>query len=185
MNSTEEQMTAAGRPEIDAIIGLAHIQLSAAEQVWTANLNIARACFADSAEYARSVLDAKDAEQVYQLNATMLRPAMDRALSYQRDIYRAASQASDELARLGDLQKAEINRNMAAYLDRLARYVPVGAESAVAAFRLAFESANNALYSLAQDLVEVTEAPDPLASPDLPATHDAGGAAKGARKRAA
>ena len=62
MYVTPEQIAAGNKAGVEAIIGLANSQFAFFERWSALNLNLTKAAFEDSVNYAKSLLGAKDAD---------------------------------------------------------------------------------------------------------------------------
>ena len=161
MYVTPEQVSASGKAGVEALLSLANAQLAAYERLSSLSLDATRSAFEDSVNYARAVLGAKDVQEVVNLSAAAAQPALEKALAYSRKVYEVSSQTQGEFTKLMEAQAGEVNRNMAALLDRFAKNAPAGSDVAVAAVKSAIAAANTAYDSftkVAKQASEIAEA---------------------------
>ncbi len=178
MYMTPEQVNASGKAGIEALLVLANAQLSAYERLSSLSLDATRSAFEDSVSYARALLGAKDVQEWVNLSASAAQPALEKALAYSRKVYEVSSQSQGEFTKLMEAQAAEMNRNMAAMLDKFAKNAPAGSDVAVAAVKSAIAAANTAYDSFSKVAKQASE----IAEANMSA---AANAAKDAKKKAA
>jgi phasin family protein len=178
MYITPEQVSTSGKAGVEALLGLANAQLAAYERLSSLNLDATRSAFEDSVSYARAVLGAKDVQELINLSASAAQPALEKALSYSRKVYEVSSQTQGEFTKLMEAQAAEMNRNMAAMLEKFAKNAPAGSDVAVAAVKSAIAAANTAYDSFSKVAKQASE----IAEANLTA---AANVAKDVKKKAA
>jgi phasin family protein len=157
MYVTPEQVSATGKAGIESLLGLANAQFAACERLWNLNLTATKSAFEDSVNYARAVLGAKDVQEVVNLSAAATQPAIEKALAYSRKVYEVSTQTQGEVTKLVEAQAAEMNRNMAALLDKFAKSAPAGSDVAVAAVKSALAAANTAYDSFSKVAKQANE----------------------------
>src|SRR5687767_11058024 len=87
MYITPEQMTASSKAAVEAFLGLAKAQFAAFERLSAINMTAARAALEDGAGYTRTVLGAKDLQEVANINAAAAQPTLEKVLAYSRSVY--------------------------------------------------------------------------------------------------
>jgi len=140
-----EQIAAANKMGVEALISLANTQFAALQRLSALNFNVAKSAFDESASYAKSLLGAKDAQDFAGLNASAAQPAIEKVVAYSRNVYEIVTQTNAELKTLAEAQAGEFNRNMAGYLDQVSKSAPAGSDVVVAAVRSAL-AATNSVY---------------------------------------
>jgi phasin family protein len=143
MYMSNEQIAATHLAGMEAAAGFAQVQFAVLERMYSLSFNATKSSLEEGANYARALLDAKDAQQCMDLSTEYGQPAIEKAYSCTRSYLELGTHARDEMTRLFEAQAAEINRMAAAWLNRLAKYAPGGAEVAVAAMKTAFKAADN------------------------------------------
>jgi phasin family protein len=156
-----DQIAASSKAGAEMLLGLSKAQFAIFERLSAINMNAARSALEDSAGYTRALLNAKDIQEVTNLNASTAQPVLEKMLSYSRSVYEASTQAQSEISKLLEAQSAEFTRNMASMLDRFAKNAPAGSDVAVAAVKSAMAAANTAYDSftrVARQASEMAEA---------------------------
>ena len=185
MSFKPEQFAAANEANVAAALSLANSAFANAERLTTLNLNTARAAFDDSVAGVKALLAAKDPQELVALQSTLAQPLVEKSVAYARSIYEIASQAREEVAKLVDGQVAELNKSLAAALEKAAKSAPAGSEVALAAVQTAIDAANSAYDSVAKAVKQVTEAAEANAEALTSATVKAAAPAKRTTKKSA
>jgi phasin family protein len=178
MYATPEQIAATNKAGVEAILGLANAQFAAFERLSTLNFNTAKAAFEESIGHAKALLNAKDVQEIVNLNAAAAQPALEKAVAYSHRIYEVASKTQGEVAKFVESQSAEFSKNLSGLLEKLSKNAPAGSDIAVAAVRSALVAANSAYDSFSKVAKQATE----IAEANFAA---ASSATKEARKRTA
>jgi phasin family protein len=157
MYVTPEQVAANSRAGVEALIALAHSNFATAEKFAALNFNTTKSMFEDGMNHARALLNAKDVQELVNLNAAVAQPNIERVIAYSRSVYELATQAQAEFTRVLEGQAGEFNKNVAGILDKLAKNAPAGSDVAVAAVKSAIAAANSAYSSFSQVAKQATE----------------------------
>jgi phasin family protein len=157
MYVTPEQLTALTQGNIDAAIGIARLNFATAEKLAALNFTAAKDAFEDATGYAKTLAGVTDPQALVSLNARAGQPALEKAVAYSRNVYEILSQANGEIGRLVEQRTGELNRTVAAVIDRLAKDAPAGSDVAVAAVKSAFAAANSTYDSFSKAAKQATE----------------------------
>ena len=157
MYASPEQLSAASKASVDAFVGLASTQFAAFERLTALSFNAGKSAFEDSIGLTRSLMGAKDVQEVVNLNAAAAQPSIDKALAYSRGVYEVSTQTQGEVTKLVEAQAAEMNKNMVSLLDKFAKNAPAGSDVAVAAVKSALAAANTAYDSLSKVAKQANE----------------------------
>ena len=161
MYTTPEQIASANKAGVEAILGLASTQFAAIERLSALNVNAAKTAFEEGLGRAKALLNAKDAQEIFSLNAAASQPALEKAIAYSRSVYEVAAQAQGEMAKFVEARVAEFNRNLVGVLDKVSKNAPAGSDVAVAAVKSALAAASTAYDSfnkVAKQATEIAEA---------------------------
>ena len=161
MFATPDQVLAAQKANLETALTVTTSLFSSAERLVALNLNTARNILEDSVNTSRSLLSAKDPQEVLSIQGNLGQPALERAVSYARSVYEISMQTNEELAKLVEAQYAEVNKGVVSTLDKLSKNAPAGSDVAVAAVKSALAAANSAYDSMskaARQVAEVAEA---------------------------
>jgi phasin family protein len=161
MYNTPEQMASANKANVESILTLANTAFASAERIAALNLNTARNLLEDMVSNAKSLMGAKDVQELMSVQASLAQPAVEKAVAYSRSIYEITTQTQEELTKVFEAQFAEINKNFTSALDKAAKNAPAGSDVAVAAVKSAIAAANSAYDSMtkaAKQVAEIAEA---------------------------
>jgi phasin family protein len=145
MLPNNEQLIAAHKANVEALIGLSQKAFEGAEKLVALNLKAARESLADAAELARAAVAAKDAQTLLQLQAEYLQPAAEKAAAYARSVYDVTTELQGEVAEMVESQAGDVQAKMKALVDAAAKNAPAGSENAVSLLKSTFAAANDAM----------------------------------------
>lgn len=161
MYTTPEQFAGANKANVETLLTMANTAFASAERLAALNLNTARTLLEDSVNTAKTLLAAKDAQELVSMQAALTQPAFEKVVAYSRSIYEIATQTQDEFSKIFDSQYVEINKNVTSALDKAVKNAPAGSDVAVAAVKSAIAAANSAYETMnkaAKQVAEMTEA---------------------------
>lgn len=159
--NTPEQFAATNKANIETMLSLANSAFANVERLAALNLNTARSVLEDSVASTKALLAVKDVQELIALQSSLTQPLVEKAVAYARSVYEIASQSQEELSKVMEGQVAEVNKGVAAALDKAAKSAPAGSDVAVAAVKSAIAAANSAYDSFnkaAKQAAEITEA---------------------------
>ena len=185
MLTTPEQLASANKANVEAMLTLANTAFASAERFAALNLNTARAVLEDGVNNAKALLGAKDLQEVISLQATLAQPSVEKAVAYSRSVYEISAQTQEEFSKLVEAQFAEVNKNVAATLDKAAKSAPAGSDVAVAAVKSAIAAANSAYDTMSKPAKQVAEIAAANVASATNATVKAVGAAQTKARKAA
>lgn len=161
MYTTPEQLAGANKANVETLLTVANTAFASAERLAALNLNTARTILEDSVNNAKSLLAAKDAQELVSMQAALAQPAFEKAVAYSRSLYEIATQTQEEFSKIFDSQYVEINKNVSSALDKAVKNAPAGSDVAVAAVKSALAAANSAYETMnkaAKQVAEMAEA---------------------------
>lgn len=135
MYVTPEKFLSASKASVETALAFAEAHFAAVEKVAAVNVASAKASFHDAAEHVRSVLAAKDAQELVQINSAAAQPSIEKAVDYARSVYDATAQAQANLVKALDAQTTELNKAFGTTLEAFAKNSPVGSEAMVGAMK--------------------------------------------------
>lgn len=150
MYVTPDQMIAANKASVEALLGVASTQFAAFERLSALTFNATKAAFEDSVAHTRALLGVKDVQELINLNSAAAQPAMEKAIALSRNLYDVATQSQGELTKLVETQAGELNKSMVSLLDKVSKTAPAGSDVAVAAVKSAMAAANSAYDSMSK-----------------------------------
>lgn len=155
--TTPEQIAAANKNNVETLLALANAVFNQAERLTALNLNTARAALEDGVAAAKSVLAAKNPQELAGLQSSLTQPVIEKVVAYSRSVYEIASEGQAEVAKLFEGQVAEFNKTVEAALEKAAKSAPAGSEPMFAAVKSALGAANNVYESATKATKQVTE----------------------------
>jgi phasin family protein len=185
MYTTPEQFAGANKANVETLLTIANTAFASAERLAALNLNTARTLLEDSVNTAKTLLAAKDVQELVGMQTALAQPAFEKAVAYSRSIYEIATQTQDEFSKIFDSQFVEINKNVTSALDKAAKSAPAGSDVAVAAVKSAIAAANSAYETMNKAAKQVAEMAEANVAAATSATVKAVGAATPKAKKAA
>lgn len=159
--ATPEQISAANKANIESLLALANTTFASVEKLATLNLNTARTLLEDSVTNTKTLMGAKDVQELVALQTSLAQPTIEKIVAYGRNVYEITASIQGEVSKLIESQVGEANKNLNAVLDKAAKSAPAGSDVAVAAVKSAIAAASSAYDSMskaAKQVVELTEA---------------------------
>lgn len=184
MFATPEQLATANKANVEALLNLANTAFASAERLAALNLNTARSMLEDSVSGAKAVLGAKDVQELITVQTNFAQPSVEKTVAYSRSLYEISAQTQEEFSKVVEAQFSELNRNVAAMLDKAAQSAPAGSDVAVAAMKSAIAAANSAYDSINKAAKQVAEIAEANVAAATTATVKAVGAAAATPKAA-
>jgi phasin family protein len=160
MYVTPDKFAATNKAGVEALLGFAQAQIGAIERLAQLNIESTKEALSDSAEHVKSLLEAKDPQELMKLNAAYAQPALAKAVTYSKSVYDVTSQTQATVTRLIEAHAADMNKAIVTFLDNMSKNAPVGADAAVSAVKTALAAANTAYDSIsrvAKQAAEVVE----------------------------
>ena len=161
MYVTPEQIQAATKANVEALLAVANAQFSAFEKLANISAGAVKSAFEDSIANTRALLGAKDVQEFVSLQSTLAQPAIEKAIAYSKSVYEVATEANSELSRVAERRVAEWNENFVSLLDKVSKNAPAGSDVAVAAVKSMLAAANSAydnMNKVAKQATEIAEA---------------------------
>jgi len=161
MYVTPEQIQAAQKANVEALLNVANFQFSTLEKLASLNANAVKAAFEDSVTNTRALMGAKDVQEFTSLQSTLTQPTLEKAIAWSKSVYEVATSANAELSKLAEQRTAEWNENFAGMLEKATKNAPAGSDVAVAAMKQMLTAANSAydnLNKVAKQATEMAEA---------------------------
>ena len=157
MYVTPEQIQAATKANVEAVLAVASTQFAVLEKLASINANAMKTAFEDSIANARALIGAKDAQELVNLQSSFAQPALEKAISYSRSVYEVATGANAELSKVAEKRVAEWNENFVSVLDKVTKNAPAGSDVAVAAVKSMLAAANSAYDNFSKVTKQATE----------------------------
>ena len=158
MYNVPEQLLATNKEALEMFVEFAGIAAAGAEKLLDAQMKIAKAVFADSVKHAKTVVAAKDVQELTEIQTTSVQPSTEKAAAYGRTIYSVVAETQAELSKFFEVRFADANKNLTSALDKAVKSAPAGSDVAVAAVKSALAAANQAYDAFSKATKQVTEA---------------------------
>ncbi|HEX6295556.1 MAG TPA: phasin family protein [Burkholderiales bacterium] len=161
MYVTPEQIQAASKANVEALLAVANAQFAAFEKLANINAGAVKNAFEDSIANTRALLGAKDVQEFVTLQNAFAQPAIEKAIAYSKSVYEVATETNAELSKVAERRVAEWNENFVTLLDKVSKNAPAGSDVAVAAVKSMLAAANSAydnLNKVAKQATEMAEA---------------------------
>lgn len=154
---TIEQVAATQQAQMNTLFGFGAKAVESVEKMIELNLQASKAMLADSAEYTKSLLSAKDAQEFLKVQTAFVQPLAEKSAAYSRHLYDIAAGANAELTQAAEAQAASAQKQFASAVEAAAKNVPQGGEAAVAAVKNAMTGANTAFEQVQKVVKQATD----------------------------
>jgi len=144
MISTPAQVAEFQKTQLDTLFALLLTESAATEKLVDLNLAAAKALLEESAEKTQAMLGVKDPQELLSVGSGLAQPALEKVVSYNRNVYGIASGAGADFSKIFETQIAQGNKQVAEMIDFASKNTPTGAEPAVSMFKSALAAANTA-----------------------------------------
>ena len=85
--ATPEDFITAQKAQVETLFGLTAKAFESVEKIIELNVTASKAALAESADHAKAVLSAKDAQELLALQASLFQPLAEKATAYSRHLY--------------------------------------------------------------------------------------------------
>ena len=157
MYVTPEQIQAAGKANVEAMLSVAAMQFAAIEKLAALNANAVKAAFEDGISNTRALFGAKDVQEFVALQNSFAQPAIEKAIAYSKSVYEVATEANSELSKVAERRVAEWNEGFVNLLDKVSKNAPAGSDVAVAAIKSMLAAGNSAYDNFTKVARQATE----------------------------
>ena len=154
---TAEQVLAAHKSNVDTLFGLTSKAFEGVEKLVELNLQVAKAALGEAAQTTTAALSVKDAQELLNLQASLLQPSAEKAAAYSRHVYEILAGTNAEVTKAAEATMADSQKKVLALVDTAVKNAPAGSESAVAMMKSAVAAANNAFESVQKAAKQATE----------------------------
>jgi phasin family protein len=160
MIATPAQVAEFQKTQLDALFAMSHTMFDATEKMVDLNLAATKALLEESAEKTQVLLGAKDAQELMAIGSSFAQPTFDKVVSYNRNVYGIASEATADMSKIFETQIAQGNKQFAEVIELASKNAPTGSEPAMSMFKSAVAAANTAYDTVAkatQQAVDMAE----------------------------
>lgn len=167
--ATAEHFAFAGQANVEVLTTLANSAFTQIERLTALNLNTARSGLEESVVATRTMLAAKNPQDLVALQATTTQPMLDKAVAYGRSVYEIIVDGQQEFIKLCDAQVTQLNKTFIDSLDKAAKSAPAGSEAVFVVLKSTLDAANSMYGHVNKATKQVTE----FAESNLAAATDA------------
>jgi phasin family protein len=154
---TPEQFVAANKANVETVMTLINSAVARAERLTALNLNTVRTVLENGTASAKALMAIKNPQDLASLQAELAQPIVEEAVAYARSVNEIVTEGQQEVAKLFEVQVAELNKALAEALDQAAKSAPAGSEAAFAALKTAMETASTAYENVSQTVKKMAE----------------------------
>ena len=158
MYNVPEQLLATNKENLETFVEFAGIAAAGAEKLMDVQMKIAKAIFADTVKNAKTVVAAKDIQELTEIQTSSVQPSAEKAAAYGRSLYSVVAETQAELGKFFEVRFADANKNLTSALDKAVKSAPAGSDVAVAAVKSALAAANQAYDAFSKASKQVAEA---------------------------
>jgi phasin family protein len=156
MNVTPEQVRAAAKANLEAVIEFANTQFAAAEKIGNLQAVAVKSAFEDALANFRALTAAGDMQEYLKLQASFAQPAFEKAIAYSKGVYEVMGQTHAEMQKLTERRIAEWNESLVSLVDTTLKNVPAS-DVAVNALKQAIAAGNSAFENMTRVTKQATE----------------------------
>ena len=156
MNVSPEQVRAAAKANVEALLDFANAQFAAAEKIGNLHAVAMKSAFEDALANLRALSAAGDVQEYLKLQASFAQPAFEKAIAYSKGVYEVIGQTNAEMQKLAERRVAEWNENLVSIVDNTLKNVPAS-EVAVSALKQAIAAGNTAFENLTKVSKQASE----------------------------
>ncbi len=143
-----EQFTATNKANFDTLMGITAKAFEGVEQLTALNLQVVKTSLDEAAEVGRAALQAKDAQALFALQATLLQPSTDKATAYGKQVSGIAAGIKADIEKVAGKQAAAAQESFAAMIEAAGKNAPVGSNHGIDLFKQAMTTATTAFDSM-------------------------------------
>ena len=147
-NDSREQLVAASKSTVDALMSAAHTGFTTTERLVALNFGTIREVLDDGAQNACALLATKTPQETASLPGALANTATDRAMAYSRSVFEIGGAAASELGELFQSQCAEVNKVVQQIGQNAAKSSPFGSDLVQAAVKQATQLSDSYLTAV-------------------------------------
>jgi len=152
-----DELGAHAKNNVESALKFCETTAEAVEELFELNLKTLRAASADALKQIKALSAAKDVQELASLQTSFAQANAEKVFGYGQAVHGWSSEAQSEISKLIEAQIAEINKNLAAALDKAAKSAPSGSEFAFAAVKSAMTATNQAYDAFAKAGKQVSD----------------------------
>ena len=150
MNKLTDQISTAGKGNVEAALKLANLSMDAAIQLTHLQMEAAKAFVAEQSASVQSLGSTNDPRKTQVVANKSVEKAAERALDYSRKIYEITAQTQQQIAAVMEERFNAMRQEMQGAMTELLKNAPGGADPAVNAMKAAFASTQQAFDAMSK-----------------------------------
>ena len=147
MNHTTEQFIASNKANLEAFGGFATQAFAGVEKLVELNMAASKAALGESFSHLQAVMGAKDAQAVLALQSGLLKPLADKTAAFAQHVQTIVTDSGAEFKKAVEAKTVEAQKAFGGVMENLTKNAPAGSETAMAAFKNALTTGQNAFES--------------------------------------
>jgi phasin family protein len=157
MNTTPEQVRAASKANLEAIVEIANAQFGAVEKIANLQAAVIKSAFEDAIANVRALAGANDVQEFIKLQGSFAQPAYEKAIAYSKGVYEVATQANANFVKVAERRVAEWNEGVVSFIDQALKNFPGASDTVLPALKQAIAASNSAYENLTKATKQATE----------------------------
>jgi len=154
---TAESLTSVNKNAFTLAQSMAAAVFSGMQKFAELNLGATKSAVFETGEDFISALGATTATDALAAQASLVKPLLEKSISYSRSMYNISAETNAALAELAEAQFAEVQKSTLASIDALAKNAPGGSESLVAVLKSSMVAGQKAIDTAKQSAKKAVE----------------------------
>ena len=154
---TPEQVRAAAKANLEAVLELVTTQFAAAEKISNLQAIALKSAFEDTIANVRALSGANDVQEYVKLQASFAQPAYEKAAAYSKGVYEVVTQANADFTKVAERRVAEWNEGLVSLMDKTLKNIPGASDTVGTALKQAIAAGNSAYENIARATKQATE----------------------------
>jgi phasin family protein len=146
MIQTSEPFVRLGKANLETALTVADITLESAEQLVDLQLKTAKDVLAQSMRHVHAFSEVRNVQDFVALQSKAVRPDLDKALAYSRDMYAVATHAQERIGKVLKSRLSELGGEIMTAVDHAAKSTP-GTDTALAALQSTFAGSGDGAHT--------------------------------------
>jgi phasin family protein len=148
MNFNAEQFAATQQANLSAVAGLSQSAFAGFERLVELNMAAGKAAVGESFSNMQALMAAKTPQDLMAVQAALVQPAFEKAVSYGRHMADIANSTGTEFTKAVEGKMAESEQAVKSLVENSLKNAPAGSDAAVAVLKTAFEASQSAAETL-------------------------------------
>ncbi len=168
-----DQFAEVNKSSIDAVLQFAKVSFDATERLMGLQLAVGRDVLNEGAKNAKVLAEIRDVQDLTALRGKFAEAGTEKWTDYSKAVYEVAQHTQAQWSNLFESHVSEVNKNLAAALDKAVKAAPAGADVAIAAIKSTMGATTAAIDSMTKAAKQVASYTDANVKAATNATHAA------------